>query len=238
MHIQAQAMTKKDIKLSPHYKVFRKFYPYRDLKLAVNIIRILASNSKLSSKAIRTKLDSMYAGHAHKSIQTALERLKDTGYVIKDSIFHKSQTDNMWELSCVGNIASLIIINDDEIDSLINQHKEEKFYKMINFLIKSSKKDLVELLIDRLNEIKNDHLEIETIATKWYNDMRLKISTMDASSFSELIALQEKIKRYGFDPIKLIGRGHITDLIFREKRIDRICSGEQIFELQQPWDNI
>ena len=221
MDIQAQTMTKKEIKLYHHYKNFKKHYPHRDIKLAVNIIIILALNSELSSKAIRIKLSSIGGGHTHKSIQTALERLNEIGYVIKYSILHKSQTDNMWKLSCVGNLVSLIILKDDEFYSFINQHKEEKFYKMIDVLTKSHKNDFVMLLINKLDE--NDQLKIEKIALDWYNDMRLIISNMNTSGYPKLKTLQEKINRDGFDPIMLSKRGFIIDPMFSETRLDRIC---------------
>jgi hypothetical protein len=216
-------MTKKETKLYHSYKDFKQYYPHRDLKLASNIIKILALSPELSSKEIGFKLSSMEGGHTPPSIRVTLEKLVDAGYVIKKSEKHKSQTNNLWTISCVGNLVSLIIFKDDEFYSFINQHKEERFYKMIHVLIENSKKDLVKLLIDRLNEINNDQLKIETIAKNWYNDMRVKISKMDTSRYPELEKLQGKIKRDGFKPINLTNRGFIIDPIFSDTLIDRIC---------------
>jgi hypothetical protein len=220
MDIQAQIMTKKETKLCPPHKDFKKLYPHRDRTLASNIIQILVMHSRLSSKGIRIKLSSMGSGHTHRTIETALDRLKEIGCITKVTISHKSQIDNMWELSCLGNIVALTILQDDELYSFIDQHKEDKFYKIIDVLIKSSKKDFVKLLIRRIYE--NDQLKIESTALDWYNDMRLKISKIDASRYPELVSLQEKIKRDGFEPM-VTKRGFPVNSMWTETRLDRIC---------------
>ena len=212
MNIQAQTMTKKEIKL---------YYPYRDHKLASNIIKILASNPKVSNKSILLRLSDTENGATPPSIKIALTRLKDTGYAIQESVIHKSQTHNIWELSCLGNLVALTILKDDELYSFINDHKEEKFYKMIDVLTKSSKKDLLDLLISRIYE--NDHLKIEVTALEWYNDMRRIISNIDTSRHPELESLQEKINRDGFDPVMLSKKGFIIDPELTHTQLDRIC---------------
>ena len=207
-------MTKKETEL---------YYPYRDHILALNIIKILVLNPKISGNRIGVLLEDIGKSATPPAIKVALERLVETDYVIKKSTRHKSQTHSTWELSCVGNIASLIILKDGELHSFVNSRKEDKFYKMIHVLIENSKQDLMELLIYRLNGFTNDRLKIEKIALGWYDEARSMISKMDASKHPELKLLQEKIIKEGFAPINLTKKGFIIDPMWTETRLDRIC---------------
>jgi|CXWL01.1.fsa_nt_gi hypothetical protein len=202
------------------------YYPYKDHILASNIIGILALNPEISNKRIGVLLLNIKKSATPPAIKVALQRLVDTDYVIKKSTVHKTQTDNIWELSCVGKLVSLTILNKNELESFVKtEHEvfENKFYAMIDVLINNSKREFVRLLIDRLNKIKYNRLQIERTAIDWYNDMRLKISNMNTANYPKLALLQNKIKQDGFKPINLTNRGFIIDPLLTSTIIDRIC---------------
>jgi hypothetical protein len=210
-------MSKKETKL---------YYPYKDHILASAIIGILALNPKISGNRIGVLLEDIKKSATPPAIKTTLQRLADTDYVVKKSTKHKLQTDNIWKLSCLGNLVSLTILNKDELYLFIKKEHEffeGRFYAMIDVLINNSKQEFVLLLIDRLNKIKDNPLQIERTAIDWYNDMRIKISKMNTANYPDLELLKNKINQDGFKPINLTDRGFIIDSMISNTVIDRIC---------------
>jgi hypothetical protein len=189
--------------------------------LASNIMEILALNPNLSTHRITERLKDANKSASPTNCKMALTRLKEKEYVTNESTTHKIQIDNQWSLSCLGKLVALTMLKPDKLYSFVDQYKDEKFYKMIYVLSKSSKKEFVKLLIDRIFE--NDPLKIETIALEWYNNMRLRISSMETKRHPNLKTLQDEIKREGFAPINLTKKGFILDSEFTHTRIDRIC---------------
>jgi len=201
---------------------FKLYYSNRDFTLASNIMKILALNGKLSTKKISYELSDVKGGHTPPAIKIALERLVETGYVTKESIQHKTQTHNTWKLTCLGMLVSIVILHED-LDNFIINHANEKFYKMIYVLIKSSQRAMVKILIKRLSEINNDPLKIEKTCIEWYADTRNKVKEINNKiKFPLLDELQKKIKQDDLIMTMMKGRGKPDSNIY-DTVITSIC---------------
>lgn len=203
------------------YQNFKLYYPYRDYRLASNIMEILALNPNLSTHRIVENLKDANKSASPTNCKMSLIKLKEMDYVVNESTTHKIQIDNQWSLSCLGKLVALTMLESNKLYSFVDQHKEEKFYKMVYVLAKSSKKEFVKLLIEKIS--KNNPIKIETIALDWYNDMRLRINSMDTTRYSQLKTLKDEIKRDGFAPVTLTKKGFILDSELTHTRLDKIC---------------